>query len=55
MGIDFDGHLIVLTFSAGWSMYIRGESPEGFLKRADTVLYTNKRAGKEGNVEVQMT
>jgi diguanylate cyclase (GGDEF)-like protein len=49
---DFDGHMIDLHFSAGWTDYIAGEAPEEMLKRADAALYTNKRAAKE-NTEVK--
>ena len=48
---DFDGRSIDLLFSAGWTDYIPGESPDALLKRADAALYTNKRAAKE-NIEV---
>ena len=44
---DFDGRSIDLLFSAGWTDYIPGESPDALLKRADAALYTNKRAAKE--------
>jgi diguanylate cyclase (GGDEF)-like protein len=44
---DFDGQSIDLLFSAGWTDYIPGESPDSLLKRADAALYTNKRAAKE--------
>jgi diguanylate cyclase (GGDEF)-like protein len=45
--LEFGGQKIPITFSAGWSNYIPGELPEALLKRADTALYVNKRAGKE--------
>jgi diguanylate cyclase (GGDEF)-like protein len=44
---DFDGQTIDLLFSAGWTDYIPGESPEVLLKRADVALYSNKRDSKE--------
>jgi two-component system cell cycle response regulator len=47
MRIDFDGHRILLTFSAGWSLYTPGELPHQLIKRADAALYASKRAGKE--------
>jgi len=50
---DFDGQSIDLEFSAGWTNYIAGESPEVLLKRADAALYTNKRATKE-KIEVNV-
>ena len=33
---------IVIRYSAGWTDYIRGESLDDFLKRADDMLYANK-------------
>jgi diguanylate cyclase len=45
--IDYDGKMIPLTFSVGWTNHIPGESPEGLLRRADDALYANKRAAKE--------
>lgn len=47
MEMDFDGHRIPLAFSAGWTNYRPGESPEELLKRADDALYVNKRATRE--------
>ncbi len=35
-----------IRYSAGWTDYIRGESLEDLLKRADDILYTNKRNPK---------
>lgn len=46
---DFDGQMIDLEFSAGWTDYIPGEAPDAMLKRADAALYTNKRAAKENS------
>jgi diguanylate cyclase (GGDEF)-like protein len=45
--IDYDGKMIPLTFSVGWTNCIPGESPEELLRRADDALYANKRAAKE--------
>jgi diguanylate cyclase len=45
--IDYDGKMIPLTFSVGWTNHIPGESPEELLRRADDALYANKRAAKE--------
>jgi diguanylate cyclase (GGDEF)-like protein len=33
---------IIIRYSAGWTDYIRGESLDDFLKRADDMLYANK-------------
>jgi diguanylate cyclase (GGDEF)-like protein len=40
-----------LAYSAGWTNFIAGESPEDLLKRADAALYANKRRASHG-VEV---
>jgi two-component system, cell cycle response regulator len=45
--VALGGHVVPLSFSAGWSDHVHGEMPEQLLERADAVLYTNKRAGKE--------
>lgn len=45
--MDVDGRSISLTFCAGWTNYIPGESPEALLKRADDALYMNKRLGRD--------
>lgn len=47
MKMDFNGQSIALTFSAGWTNFRPGESPEDLLKRADAALYVNKRAIRE--------
>lgn len=49
MKIDLAGQTLPLTFSAGWTNYLPGESPDELLKRADEALYVNKRAAKEQN------
>jgi diguanylate cyclase (GGDEF)-like protein len=36
-------HPWLIRYSAGWTDYNLGESPREFLKRADEVLYANKR------------
>jgi diguanylate cyclase (GGDEF)-like protein len=38
---------IEILYSAGWTDYIPGESLATFLKRADDMLYANKRSRKE--------
>ncbi len=45
--MDLNGESISLSFSAGWTNYVPGESPEELLKRADDALYVNKRLGRE--------
>jgi diguanylate cyclase (GGDEF)-like protein len=44
-GLNFDhnGQSITFSFSAGWTNFNPGESPEDLLKRADDALYVNKR------------
>jgi diguanylate cyclase (GGDEF)-like protein len=38
---------IEVLYSAGWTDYVPGESLASFLKRADDMLYANKRSRKE--------
>jgi diguanylate cyclase (GGDEF)-like protein len=47
MKLEFNRHLLAVTFSAGWTNYKPGDSPEAMLKRADDALYANKRARRE--------
>jgi diguanylate cyclase (GGDEF)-like protein len=44
--VEFGGHKIPVSFSAGWVGYESGETPEQFLERADKTLYAEKRAQK---------
>jgi diguanylate cyclase (GGDEF)-like protein len=46
LNVDCNGESIALSFSAGWTNFQPGESPEDLLKRADDALYVNKRAGR---------
>jgi diguanylate cyclase (GGDEF)-like protein len=46
LNVDCNGQLIALSFSAGWTNFKPGESPEDLLKRADDALYVNKRIGR---------
>lgn len=48
-GVDFeyDGNKIACQFSRGWTDYRPGETSAELMKRADDVLYANKRAGKK--------
>jgi diguanylate cyclase (GGDEF)-like protein len=46
MRMNFDGHTIPVTCSAGWTDYAPGELPEDLVKRADAALYSNKGARK---------
>jgi diguanylate cyclase (GGDEF)-like protein len=45
--VNWHGHKIPVTFSAGWKEYEMGERPEEMLERADQVLYDRKRANKK--------
>jgi diguanylate cyclase (GGDEF)-like protein len=47
LNVDCNGQSIAVSFSAGWTNFMRGESPENLLKRADDALYVNKRASRE--------
>jgi diguanylate cyclase len=44
--VQYDGETIPCRFSRGWTDYKPGETAEDLMKRADEVLYANKRAGK---------
>ncbi len=44
--VEYDGEIIPCRFSRGWADYLPGETAEELMKRADTNLYANKRAGK---------
>ena len=47
--VDWQGHKISVTFSAGWRQYAMGDRPEELLAQADRALYARKRASKEPN------
>jgi diguanylate cyclase (GGDEF)-like protein len=51
LGGDFDGQKISLEFAAGWTDYVPGETSQVMMARADALLYTNKRSGKEKREE----
>jgi PleD family two-component response regulator len=38
--------MIAVRYSVGWTDYIPSESPDDLLKRADAMLYANKRNPK---------
>lgn len=44
--VDLGSTRMPLSFSAGWTDYLPGETAEDLLRRADSALYANKRAGK---------
>ena len=45
--ISFEGKKVNLAFSAGWTNYREGETPEQLLQRADHALYAEKQARKD--------
>jgi diguanylate cyclase (GGDEF)-like protein len=52
---EFDDEKMRLQYSRGWTDYAVGETPQELLKRADTALYENKRAGKRRMVTALQT
>jgi len=42
-----NGERVSVTFSAGWTDYRSGESPDQLFHRADQTLYTNKRSHRK--------
>jgi diguanylate cyclase (GGDEF)-like protein len=46
---------ISIRYSAGWTDYIRGESLDDFLKRADDMLYANKHNQADFHVSSNVT
>lgn len=49
--IEINNEKITCNFSRGWTDYKAGETLTELLKRADDLLYANKRAGKTGDSE----
>ena len=45
--VDCDGETVVASFSSGWTEMQAGDTPDQFLRRADEVLYENKRSRKK--------
>ena len=45
--MEADGEEIIVTYSAGWTAHIPGETPQEFTKLADEALYVHKRAVKQ--------
>jgi diguanylate cyclase (GGDEF)-like protein len=46
LGIEVEGEKVFLAFSAGWTEYRMGETPEQLLQRADHSLYADKQNRK---------
>src|SRR5690242_2376509 len=42
--VEVEGHTLPIALSAGWAELLSGESAKELLARADSALYTNKRA-----------
>ncbi|MGH9682816.1 MAG: GGDEF domain-containing protein [Candidatus Acidiferrales bacterium] len=51
--IEVSGEKIPCRFSCGWTDYKLGETAHELVKRADDLLYANKRAGKQPDVVIQ--
>jgi diguanylate cyclase (GGDEF)-like protein len=47
LGIEIDGEKVSFAFSAGWTEYRTGETPEQLLQRADDLLYAEKQNRKK--------
>jgi diguanylate cyclase (GGDEF)-like protein len=50
--VECNKRLVEVSFSAGWTNFRPGESPEELLKRADDALYVNKRASREQGLQI---
>jgi PleD family two-component response regulator len=50
--IQIEEQRISFRFSAGWTDYQPGETPEQFLERADHALYVEKQSRKNQAVPV---
>jgi diguanylate cyclase (GGDEF)-like protein len=44
--VKTNASMIAIRYSVGWTDYVLGESLDDFLKRADAILYANKRNPK---------
>ena len=50
--LECKGHLLEVSFSAGWTNFKPGESPDELLRRADDALYANKRSPRKSSLHV---
>ena len=46
LGIEVESKQVPFVFSAGWTEYREGETPEQLLRRADSALYAEKKSRK---------
>ena len=50
--VQCKGHLVEVSFSAGWTNFKPGESADELVRRADDALYANKRAPHKPHLQV---
>jgi diguanylate cyclase (GGDEF)-like protein len=50
--VQCKGHLVEVSFSAGWTNFKPGESADELVRRADDALYANKRAPRKPGLQV---
>jgi len=50
--VECKGHLVEVSFSAGWTNFAPGESADELLRRADEALYANKRASRKPSLQL---
>jgi diguanylate cyclase (GGDEF)-like protein len=50
--VQCKGHLVEVSFSAGWTNFKPGESADELLRRADDALYANKRAASKRSLQI---
>jgi diguanylate cyclase len=50
--VECGGHLVEISFSAGWTNFTPGESAEDLMRRADDALYADKRARREPSLQI---
>ena len=55
MEVEWQGHKIPVTFSAGWKQYEMGDRPHELLEKADQALYVKKRATKAPSLSEKKT
>ena len=50
--VQCKGHLVEVSFSAGWTNFKPGESADELVRRADDALYANKRAASKRTLQI---